>query len=153
MNNIAPNQPFYLYQQPMFALTVSTVLVVDNGVLLIKDNGVYRFPSGIVRAGQETLQFAAVRHVKEQTAITLKKNALIPVDFRSEPERSPEKNVIDIGFACVVTDLLVDLHSYGNVKWEEVDFEKRCLVNKAPFYMDHELLLDRALEIVIMMKE
>ena len=153
MKNLAPNQPFYLYQQPMFALTVSTVLIVENGVLLVKENGLYKFPSGMVKAGQETLQFAALRYVKEQTGITLKKDVFIPVDFRSEPERSPEKNVVDVGFVSIVNGVSPEKYDNTEVRWEEVDFEKRCLIDKIPFYMDHEILLDRAIEIILMMKE
>ena len=151
MKNIAPNQPLYLYQQPMFSLTVSTVLIVDNGVLLIEDNGIYKFLGGIVRAGLETIQFACVRYIKEQTGITLKKNTLIPVDFRSDPSRSKEGNVVDIGFVSILEG-----HNSDNVRdgvlWKEVDFENRKLVENIRFYMDHEILLDRAIEITTIIK-
>ena len=147
MNNISPNQPLYLYQQPMFSLTVATVLIVDNGVLLVENNGIYRFPGGIVKAGLETIQFACVRYIKEQTGITLKKDTLMPVDFRSDPSRSKEGNVVDIGFVCVLEG-----HNSDNIRdgvlWKEVDFEHRKLVEKLDFYMDHEILLDRAIEIM-----
>jgi len=156
MKNLAPNQPLYLYQEPMFALTVSTVLVVDNGVLLVElDNGtedkdICGFPGGMVRAGLETIQFAAVRYVKEQTGIMLRKDLLIPVDFRSDPSRSKEGNIVDIGFACM-------LENHPNeftlpVKWREVNFETRKAVDNIYFFRDHEVLLDRALEIVTIMK-
>jgi ADP-ribose pyrophosphatase YjhB (NUDIX family) len=151
MNNIAPNQPLYLYQQPMFALTVSTVLIVDNGVMLIKDGDVYGFPGGLVRAGQETIQFAAVRYIKEQVGITLKKDALIPVDFRSDPSRSKEGNVVDMGFVCMVEQHF-NTELTNNAKWKEVDFEKRKMVESIKFFMDHELLLDRAIEVMTLMK-
>lgn len=155
MKNIAPNQPLYLYQQPMFALTVSTVVVVDNGVMLIKDGDIYRFPGGMVRAGQETVQFAAVRHVKEQIGIVLKKDSLIPVDFRSDPTRSKEGNVVDIGFVCMYDVPFPDENTPSrtpNSKWKEIDFETRKTSDKLQFYMDHELLLDRAIEITTLMK-
>lgn len=152
MNNIAPNQPLYLYQQPMFALTVSTVLIVDNGVLLIEDNGIYKFPGGLVKANQETIQFAAVRYVKETTGITLKKDALIPVDFRSDPSRSKEGNIVDIGFVCMLEKNRNIDSTSKDAEWKEIDFEKRKTINKLDFYMDHDILLDRAIEVMMITK-
>lgn len=155
---VSKNQPLYLYQQPMFMLTVSVVLIEDNGVILIptdpKDRySRYRFPGGLVKAGQETIQFSAVRQVKEQTGIVLKKDALIPVDFRSSPERSDEGNVVDIGMVCLLSDQTNLLEK--DAKRLEVDFENKDLADtkKRPLYMDHSLLLSRAIDIVYMMKE
>jgi len=149
MNNVSPNQPLYLYQQPMFSLTVSTVLIVENGVMLIEDNGIYRFPGGVVKAGLETIQFASVRYIKEQVGVTLKKDTLMPVDFRSDPSRSKEGNIVDIGFVCIL-DQTPD--TKDNVKWIAVDFENRKTIEDIDLYMDHEILLDRALEIATIMK-
>lgn len=144
------NKPMYLYRIPMFSLTVSVVIILENGVLLI-ENGVdgiiskpiYRFPGGVVKAGLETIQFAAVRYVKEQTGILLKKGNLMPVDFRSDPDRSESGNVVDIGFVC-----FLDKYSenYHKATWKEVDFEKGCMAEKINFHMDHDTLLERALE-------
>jgi len=154
MENIAPNQPLYLYQTPMFMVTVSTVLIVENGVILIEGDKEYKFPHGIVRAGQESVQFAAVRHVKEQTGIRLTKESLMPVDYRSDPCRSEEGNILDIDFMAI---LGIDADSLilnkGN-KWMEVDFEEKVLCkNDIEAFMDHEILLERALEIAYMIKE
>lgn len=144
---ISFNQPLYLYQKPMFLITVSAVLFSENGAILVKEDNINRFAGGIVKAGQETIQFAAIRHIKEQTGITLKKETIIPVDFRSSPERSKEGNVVDIG-------MLVNLD--GGLKdkgfWAEVDFENKKLVKKIELYMDHEILLERAIEILLMLK-
>ena len=152
MNNIAPNQPLYLYQQPMFSLTVSTVLIVDNGILIIEIDGIHSFPGGIVKAGLETIQFAAVRYIKEQVGITLKKDTLIPVDFRSDPSRSKEGNIVDIGFACIIDHPPYSSDMKDGVKWKEVDFEKGKVMENISFSMDHDILLNRALEIVTIMK-
>jgi len=136
--------PMYVYQRSMFLLTVSVVVVIENGVLLISDSdGEHRFPGGIVRAGLETIQFAAVRYVKEQTGILLKKGDLMPVDFRSDPDRSIGGNLVDIGFVCFPN---VSSESFKDAEWKEVDFENRCLTKKTKFYMDHDVLLDRAIE-------
>jgi ADP-ribose pyrophosphatase YjhB (NUDIX family) len=170
---IPKNQPLYLYQQPMFMVTVSVVLIEENGVIVIEqdsetildpiDSGRHpdtikrvRFPGGVVKAGQETIQFSAVRQVKEQTGIVLKKDALIPVDFRSSPERSKEGNIVDIGMVCIINE---NFCGYENSKWVEVDLEKQKLMNisnshaEFEFYMDHDILLKRALDVVLMMKE
>jgi len=156
--DISKNQPLYLYQQPMFMLTVSVVLIDENGVILVpfdpKEKFTrYRFPGGLVKAGQETIQFSAVRQVKEQTGIVLKKDALIPVDFRSSPERSEEGNIVDIGMVCTLSEK--NLESYRNATWVEVDFENKKLANNkfSPLYMDHSLLLSRAIDVMFMMKE
>ena len=150
---ISLDQPLYLYQQPMFSITVSVVLIVDNGVFLLKKDDMFRFPGGNVKASQESVQFACVRYVKEQTGIVLKKDALIPVDFRSDPDRTKEKNIVDIGFVCILTDKHSESIVNKEIKWEEIDFENRCLVHKDKFDMDHEILLERALTIACMMKE
>lgn len=154
MEAIALNQPFYVYQMPMFMLTVSTVLIIDNGVILVEDSSLgkccenyYKFPGGTVKSGQETIQFSAVRHIKEQTGIMLKKDLLIPVDFRSAPERSKEGNVVDIGFVC-----MIDHQDYKGT-WKEVDFEQKKLVDTERFYMDHDKLLERAIEVAWMINE
>lgn len=150
---ISLNQPLYLYQQPMFSLTASIVLIIENGVLLIKKDDQYRFPGGNVKAGQESIQFAVVRYVKEQTGIMLKKDALIPVDFRSDPDRTKEKNVVDIGFACMPDILYNSPNMPNGVQWVEIDFERKCLMKKKlAFFMDHGILLERAVEIAVMMR-
>ena len=141
--------PIYMYRVPMFMLTVSVVLVAENGVILVNEDGKYKIPHGIVRAAQETIQFAAVRHVKEQIGIVLKKDSLIPVDFRSDPERSKSGNIVDIGFVCMVDKD----EEIKNGKWVEVDFENKCLNKKKEMYMDQDILLARAIEYVLVMKE
>ena len=148
---IPSNKPLYLYQQPMFMLTVSVVLIDENGVILVKDKDRLKFPGGVVRAGQETVQFSAVRQVKEQVGIVLKKEALIPVDYRSSPERSEEGNVVDIGMVCILGDKEQPWNE--NSKWFEVDFESRKIIDeKQPLYMDHKLLLNRSIDVALMMR-
>lgn len=153
--NISLNQPMYLYKCPMFAITVSTVLLVDNGVILIQDNDVLRFPSGMVRASQETIQFASLRTVKDQIGIKLVKDALMPIDFRSDPSRSKDGNLVDIGFICITNDLDPDkiISEKDNLVWKEVDFENKKIIDNCKMYMDHDILLERALEVACMIKE
>ena len=148
-------KPKYMYEQPMFMVTVSTVVIDENGVLLVPDESFtqeikYKFPGGQVKAGQESIQFAALRYVKEQLDIIIKKDSLIPVDFRSDPERSETGNIVDIGFVSILEK--GSEHNKG--KWVEVDFEnkKAQLDNISSFSMDNEVLLKRALEIILMMR-
>ena len=172
MENIAPNCPLYLYQIPMFMVTVSTVLIVENGVVLInnisshfskkedgfvyndcdvKDN--YRFPHGIVKAGQETVQFNPIRTVKEQIGINISQENLMPVDFRSNPDRSEAGNEIDIGFVCSLIHPLNNNMLIKNVTWNEINLEEKKLINNnRKFYMDHEMLLQRAIDVVLLMR-
>ena len=153
LKDLAPNQTVYLYQQPMFSITVSAVLIVENGTFLLEDNGTYKFPGGVVKAGQETIQFAAVRYIKEQVGITLQKEAFMPVDFRSDPERSKERNVVDIGFVCMPHHVDIDsVCSRKNVKWAIINFENNKLEKSLKFFMDHELLLTRAIDVIHLMK-
>ena len=169
------NKPLYVYQKPMFMLTVSTVLIIENGVIVLKDvleseqsvNTVssfdkpssieYRFPGGVVRASQETVQFAAIRYVKEQIGITLKKELLIPVDFRSSPDRSEEGNVVDIGFVCELDSIMPDyMFDKPKAKWMEVNFEEKTLLKdnllNEEFYMDHGILLRWAVDWSLIVK-
>ncbi len=153
--SIELNKPMYLYQCPMFAITVSTVLLIDNGVLMIQKDDTLCFPFSMVRAGQETIQFASLRTVKEQTGVKLMKDALIPVDFRSDPSRSKEGNLVDIGFICLPNNLDPDkvVAEKDNLIWKEVDFENKKMIHASKLYMDHDVLLERALEIACMIKE
>lgn len=144
------NQPLYLYQSPMFMLTVSVVLIMGNGVVLLNDDDKFKFPGGIVRSGRETIEFSVVRQVKEQIGIVLKKDLLIPVDFRSSPERSPSGNVVDIGMVCLIDQ---EVLNYNGLR-KEVDFEeKRFIEDGVKLVMDHDILMKRALEIVLMIRE
>lgn len=152
MYNIGINQPLYVYQVPMFMITVSTVLVVENGIILVNDNENYRFPTTMVKAGKETIPFAAIRSVKNDINIVLKRDSLIPVDFRSSPERSAEGNVVDIGLVCTLD--IKDIQEDYNGKWVEVDFENKCLINPSiKMSMDYGLLLGRAIDIACLIKE
>lgn len=154
-------EPMYLYRKPMFMVTVSTVLLLENGVVIVEGGEKinWRFPSTEVKAGRETIQFAAIRSVKEQTGISLTKELLMPVDFRSDPERSKEGNVIDIGLVCfpeaMSADILMDVTPKSGYKprWMEVDFQDRILLDGSPsLYMDHDVLLKRAVDVVTMMR-
>lgn len=141
-------QPFYMYKNPMFLITASVVVIYENGVYLVKKDDIYTLPTTIVKAGQETIQFAAVRCVKEQVGVILKKNSLIPVDFRSEPERSPSKNIVDMGMVSVLDD-----NKGSTAKWMEIDFEHKKLVENVKLEMDHSILLERAITLIILMKD
>jgi len=143
--NIELNQPVYMYQVPMFMLTVSTVIIVENGVLLIKNGDTYRFPTTMIKAGHETIPFAALRSVKEETGIVLKMADLIPVDFRSSPERSREGNIVDIGMACTFNQ------EYRSDKWFEVDFENKIIMDTSvEFEPDCDILLERSINMITM---
>lgn len=149
---IKPNQPLYVYQKPMFMLTVSTVMIIENGVIILEKEGTcgYEFPNTTVRAGKETIQFAAIRNIKNNIGLVLPKDSLIPVDFRSSPERSVEGNVVDIGMVCMPEAISVE-DCKG--KWVEVDFEQKEILNKSiDLLEDHDILLDRAIDISIMIK-
>jgi ADP-ribose pyrophosphatase YjhB (NUDIX family) len=143
----------------MFMVTVSVVAIEENGVRLVYDHfetssfcahDLYKFPSGTVKAGQESIQFAAVRHVKEQLGVTVKKGSLVPVDFQSGPELSESGNIVNIGF---VTLLEKNSHA-ADSKWFEVDFEeKKILFDKISFLSSgNKTLLARALDVILMMK-
>ena len=145
-NDIA--QPFYMYKNPMFLITASVVVIYENGVFLVNKGDIYTLPTTIVKAGQETIQFAAVRCVKEQIGVILKKNSLIPVDFRSEPERSPSRNIVDIGMVSLLDD-----RKDSMAKWMEIDFEHKKLVEDVKLDVDHNVLLERAISLVVLMKD
>ena len=154
INDVSLNTPLYMYQMPMFMITVSNVVVVENGVLVVKDEDGYRFLGGAVKAGRETIQFASIKYVKEQSGLLIKKGELIPVDFRSGPERSPEGNVVDIGMVVMPEDISVEkLDLPDNTIWSEVDFEKKKFTKEYKLMYDHGSLLERAIDGILMMKE
>jgi ADP-ribose pyrophosphatase YjhB (NUDIX family) len=158
----------YAYTEPMFRITVSVVVFVENRVAMVKgtvNRYIYRFPTTTVKAGGETIQFAAVRRIKEDTGIVLLKEALIPVDFRTTPKEYVESmNAVDIGMTCLIDSLTLDeakekIPEGSNLNWYEVDFENKVvnigdkdLITKQ-YYMDHKLLFDRAIDIVLMVRD
>jgi len=169
------SQPFYLYKDPMFMITVSVVVIIESGVVMIVEEPIlrpeledlvtvdqtqiaydcFRFPGGKVKAEQETIQFSAIRQLKEQTGLTIKKEDLVPVDFRSDPERSHSKNIIDIGMVCM-PNVSPDFQFKEGSKLIPIDFDRKtfsytCKLNYG-FYMDHDVLLERATDIALMMK-
>jgi len=149
---------YYQYKYPMFAITVSTVIIYENMVLL-KDIGnkdignKFRFPTDYVKAGIETIQFAALRTIKEQTCINISKDKIIPVDFRSEPERSISKNVVDFGFVSVANEINEKTLEVFNIKMIPVDFENCIVMKDIIIEKDHDILLERALKAVAIVKE
>ncbi len=170
---IKTSRPIYLYKEPMFMVTVSVVIIVENGVVMVnapfkwedvnshkdyllgENVETYKFAGGKIKAGQETIQFSAIRQVKEQTGIVLKKDDLMPVDFRSDPERSNASNVIDIGMVSML-DSITDLKLKEGSKFIPIDFEKKTFIEEKDisydFYMDHNVLLERAIDIALLMK-
>jgi ADP-ribose pyrophosphatase YjhB (NUDIX family) len=143
-------KPRYLYDQPMFMITVHTVIIEDNGVLLTKCHDRYDFPGGMVRASQESIVFAALRHIKEQTGILFRKDELIPVDFRSSPDRSAHGNVIDLGFVVVAEKDIESNKAYR----VPVDFENKkiLLENREYISAENKVLFERALDVILMLK-
>ena len=87
----------------------------------------------------------------------LKKALLIPVDFRSSPERSKEGNEVDLGFVCILENVQPNCNLSGNARWIEVDFEEKQLLKNGQninfsLYMDHGTLLQRAIDMSLMIK-
>jgi len=128
---------------------------------------IYNFPTATVKAGGETIQFAAVRKVKEDTGIVLQKEALIPVDFRNTPKEYVESlNSIDIGMTCMIDKLTLEeakakIPFDSNTNWYEVDFEEKKVktgnahapyLNDKNFYMDQNVLFERAVDVVLMVR-
>jgi len=170
------SQPLYLYKDPMFMITVSVVVIIESGVVMIVEEPImrpelkdfvtvdhqtqiaydcFRFPGGKVKAEQETIQFSAIRQLKEQTGLVVTKEDLIPVDFRSDPERSHSKNIIDIGMVCM-PNVSPDFQFKEGSKLIPIDFDRKtfsdvCKLNY-DFYMDHNILLERATDIALIMK-
>lgn len=156
--------PVYSYSEPMFRVTASVAVFVENRVAMIGFEGKYGLPMAKVKAGGETIQFAAIRKVKEDTGIVLQKEAIIPVDFRNTPkEYIVSLNAIDIGMACMV-DITLDaakskIPDNSNVNWYEVDFELKKVkigmdryLEDDEYYMDHDVFLKRAIDVVLMIR-
>lgn len=160
--------PKYVYDQPMFMVTVSVVLIWDNGILVVNESETPEneiqhirmglesslcscsFPGGPIKAGEETIPSAACRYVKEQLGICIDENSLIPVDFRSDPTSYGEENIVDIGFVSIL-----EKDYSSKVKWLEVDFEKKIVILNDVILLPrkNEILLKRAIDVALMIKE
>lgn len=95
----------YTYAYPRPALTADFILLAQlpdksRHLLLIRRGkepfeGCFAFPGGFVNE-DETLEWAAVRELREETGIRLKDYGLVPQFFRpySEPERDPRGRTV-----------------------------------------------------------
>ena len=156
----------YSYREPMFRVTVSVAVFIENRVAMfhkdIDGNSMYGFPTSIVKAGGESIQFAALKRVREDTGIILNKESLIPVDFRNVPVES--MNVIDIGMTCMVDKISLDsamqmVPKSSHVNWYDVDFENKLVkrgneeyISSDEYYYDHNIFISRAIDVVLMVK-
>ena len=102
-------ETYYGYRWPHPAVA-TTVVVYDSGrdayLLIERDidpfRGAYSFPGGFMTPGQESVEQAAVRELREETGVEIDAARLELLDVRSHPDRDPRDHVIDIGFLAVV---------------------------------------------------
>ncbi len=90
------------YRNP--ALTVDTIIVEDNNLVLIKRlNNPYKdhwaLPGGFVEYG-ETVEDAAVREAKEETGLDIKLEKLVGV--YSDPNRDPRGHTVTVAFKAII---------------------------------------------------
>lgn len=91
------------YRNP--ALTVDTIIVEDNKVILIKRlNDPFRdcwaIPGGFVEYG-ERVEDAAIREAKEETGLDIELTGLIGV--YSDPARDPRGHTVTVAYLAKVT--------------------------------------------------
>ena len=86
------------YKNP--ALTVDTIIIEDNKVILIKRlNNPFKdhwaIPGGVVEYG-EKVEDAAVREAKEETGLDIELTKLVGV--YSDPDRDPRGHTVTVAF-------------------------------------------------------
>jgi len=86
------------YKNP--AATASLIVIIQNKILLVKRAhepfaGCWALPGGFLNCGQESLEQAAVRELKEETGLEANTSDLKLVCVNSEPDRDPRGHVID----------------------------------------------------------
>ena len=90
------------YRNP--ALTVDTIIIEDNRIVLIKrSNNPYRdhwaIPGGFVEYG-EKVEDAAVREAKEETGLDIELTKLVGV--YSDPDRDPRGHTVTVAYTAKI---------------------------------------------------
>lgn len=125
------------YRNP--ALTVDTIIVEDNKVILIKRlNNPYKdhwaIPGGFVEYG-EKVENAAVREAKEETGLDIKLTELVGV--YSDPNRDPRGHTVTVAFlAKIVGGTLKSDSDAKDAKFIEID-----KLSDMDLAFDHNIIL------------
>ncbi|MCK4496577.1 MAG: NUDIX hydrolase [Candidatus Aenigmarchaeota archaeon] len=95
-----------MYKGKYRIVSTDVVIVRDNKVLMQKRSfgmfkGYWHLVCGKVEAG-ETIIHAAIREVKEETSLDVKRIQMLGI--YDGKERDPEQNCVAIGFLCETND-------------------------------------------------
>lgn len=101
------------------AATASIILIIRDKILLVKRAhepfaGCWALPGGFLNCGQESLEQAAVRELKEETGLNIYLNDLRLICVNSDPKRDPRGHVIDHVYG--VTDTEGKTEMWGKIK-------------------------------------
>ena len=125
------------YRNP--ALTVDTIIINDDKVLLIKRlNNPYKdswaLPGGFVEYG-ECVEDAAIREAKEETNLDISLDKLVGV--YSKPDRDPRGHTVTVAYKCTITGSNVKPSSDAkDAKFFTIDE-----IKKITLAFDHEKIL------------
>lgn len=125
------------YKNP--ALTVDTIIVEDNSIVLIKRlNNPYKdhwaIPGGFVEYG-EKVEDAAIREAKEETGLNIELTRLVGI--YSNPDRDPRGHTVTIAYTARIIDGTLKSDSDAkDAKFIEISKLKNC---KLAF--DHNIIL------------
>lgn len=126
------------YKNP--ALTVDTIIVEDNRVVLIKRlNNPYKdywaIPGGFVEYG-EKIEHAAIREAKEETGLDITLTKLVGV--YSDPNRDPRGHTVTVAYlAKIVGGTLKSDSDAKDAKFIEADELKNLRLA-----FDHKTILE-----------
>jgi len=128
-----------IYKNPV--LTVDGVIIKNHSIVLVKRSkppfeGQYALPGGFVEYG-ETVEFALIREIMEETGLKVKIKNLIGV--YSDPDRDPRGHIISLAFRA---QIIGGELSSGSDASEVRLFDIRNLPRLA---FDHERIIQDAL--------
>jgi 8-oxo-dGTP diphosphatase len=125
--------------RPAAAASIAVHAKKENAILvIIRQNEPFKnrfaFPGGFIETGNEDLYDTGIRELFEETGLMVKKEELILIDIRSQPNRDPRFHTIDVGFLCIIDHVLKVQETTDEAIPQWIPFEKMDTLN---FAFDH----------------
>ncbi|MBN1868635.1 NUDIX hydrolase [Candidatus Sumerlaeota bacterium] len=141
----------YAYRYPCCSVS-ATVVVHDlrrDAFLLVRRDidpyrGEYSFPGGFIEAGAETIEQTAGREVREETGIEIRPEHLRLIDVRSDLDRDPRDQVVDVGFVAEAEFAEgAPVSEISEIRWATAEE-----IETIPLAFDHRRLWRNALAVI-----
>ena len=127
------------FKKPYAAATLAVFAKDTKSFLLIRRQrdpfkNRYAFPGGYLNVDKENLYQTAVRELKDETGVIVRKKDIVLIDVRSDPKRDPRGHVIDLGFICIIDKSVKLPGGDESPFWISVN-----KIDKLDFAFDHKL--------------